>query len=149
TIAIQPGTPLDDKLDKNARIRLESLTIPILPVTGTVLASLVPGEEGAKDTWQFASSDLLTAFADWQRSVTDVKFQKKQLELITEMNNKRVKRQEEVVARKRDLLEIGTETKEVLAAEETNLIAYEIQRRKEIHEQETQVRLSERAEATL
>jgi multidrug efflux pump subunit AcrA (membrane-fusion protein) len=149
TLSIKSGTPLDNKLDKDARVRLATLTTPILPVTGTVLASLKPGDDEAKDTWQFASSDLLSAFADWQRAVTDVKFQKKQLELITEMNSKRVKRQEEVVARKKELLDIGTETKEVLAAEETNLIAFEIQKRKEIHEQETQVRLSERAEATL
>src|SRR5262249_7061638 len=77
------------------------------------------------------------------------RFQKKQLDLVTEMNNKRVKRQEELVARKRELLEIGTETKEILAAEETNLIAFEIQKRKEVHEQETQVKLAERTEATL
>jgi multidrug efflux pump subunit AcrA (membrane-fusion protein) len=148
-LSIKSGTPLDSRLDKDARVRLATLTTPILPVTGTVLASLKPGAEEAKDTWQFASGDLLSAFADWQRAVTDVKFQKKQLELITEMNNKRVKRQEEVVARKKELLEIGTETKEVLAAEETNLIAFEIQKRKEIHEQETQVKLAERNEATL
>jgi multidrug efflux pump subunit AcrA (membrane-fusion protein) len=149
TLAIKPGTPLDTKLDKDAKVRLEVLTTPILAVTGTVLVTLHKGDEVAKDKWQFASSDLLSAFADWQRAITDVKFQKKQLDLITEMNDKRVKRQEEVVKRKRELLEIGTETKEVLAAEETNLIAFEIQKRKEIHEQETQVKLSERTEATL
>jgi multidrug efflux pump subunit AcrA (membrane-fusion protein) len=149
TLSIRSGTPLDGKLDKDARVRLVTLTTPMVPVTGTVLASLKPGDEEAKDTWQFASADLLSAFADWQRAGTDVKFQKKQLELITEMNNKRVKRQDEVVARKKELLEIGTETKEVLAAEETNLIAFEIQKRKEIHEQETQVKLSERTQATL
>lgn len=149
TLFIKSGTPLDKKLDKDAKVRLETLTTPLLPVTGTVLASLLPGDEEAKDKWQFASADLLQAFADWQRAITDVKFQKKQLQLITEMNDKRVKRQEEVVKRKRELLEIGTETKEVLAAEETNLIAFDIQKRKEIHEQETQVRLSERTEATL
>jgi hypothetical protein len=149
TLAIKSGTPLDTKLDKHAKVHLEELATPILPVTGTVMVALHKGAEEAKDKWQFASSDLLSAFADWQRAITDVKFQKKQLDLITEMNDKRVKRQEEVVQRKRDLLEIGTETKEVLAAEETNLIAFEIQKRKEIHEQETQVKLSERAEATL
>jgi len=126
-----------------------TLTTPMLPVTGTVLVSLQPGDGVASDHWQFASSDLLSAFADWQRAVTDVKFQKRQLELITEMNNKRVKRQEEVVARKEELVKIGTETKENLEAERTNLIAFEIQKRKEIHEQETQVKLSERTEATL
>jgi multidrug efflux pump subunit AcrA (membrane-fusion protein) len=149
TLSIKSGTPLDGKLDKDAKVRLQKLTTPVLSVTGTVLASLKPGDEEAKDTWQFASSDLLSAFADWQRAVTDVKFQKKQLELITEMNNKRVKRQEEVVARKEELVKIGTETKENLEAERTNLIAFEIQKRKEIHEQETQVKLSERTEATL
>src|ERR1051325_5246242 len=40
TLAIKAGTPLDDKLDKNAKVRLDTLTSPILPVTGAVLASL-------------------------------------------------------------------------------------------------------------
>jgi multidrug efflux pump subunit AcrA (membrane-fusion protein) len=149
TLFIEAGTPLDGKLDKDAKVRLETLTTPLLPVTGTVLVSLRKGDDEAKDSWQFATSDLLAAFADWQRAITDLKFQKKQLTLITEMNDKRVKRQEEVVGRKRELVSIGTETREVLAAEETNLIAFEIQKRKEIHEQETQVRLAERTEATL
>jgi len=177
TLAIKSGTPLDTKLDNNAKVRLASLTTPILPVTGTVLVSLqtdtravvlqalevvgappLPGlgamlsslrSGGDTDTWQFATGDLLSAFADWQKAVSEVRFQRNQLDLIAEMNNKRVKRQEEVVARKRELVDIGTETKEVLAAEETNLIQFEIQKRKEIHEQETQVRLAERTEATL
>ena len=148
SLSIKSGTPLDQKL-KEAKVHLETLTSPVLQVTGGVFVSLHKGDEEAKDKWQFASSDLLQAFADWQLSINDLKFQKKQLDLITEMNDKRVKRQEEVVARKRELLEIGTETKEVLATEETNLIAFEIQKRKEVHEQETQVRLAERKEATL
>jgi cobalt-zinc-cadmium efflux system membrane fusion protein len=148
-LSIKAGTPLDGKLDKNAKVRLDTLTTPILPVTGTALVSLRPGDGKTKDAWQFASADLLQAFADWERSVTDVQFQKKQLTLITEMNDKRVERQKLVVERKKQLVKIGTETIENLAVEETNLIAFEIQKRKEIHEQETAVKLSERAEATL
>ena len=44
---------------------------------------------------------------------------------------------------------IDAETIENLAIEETNLIQFEIQKRKKIHEQETAVKLSERTEATL
>jgi cobalt-zinc-cadmium efflux system membrane fusion protein len=146
---IKSGTPLDAKLDKDAKVRLATLTTPLLPVTGTALASLRPGDGKTKDAWQFASADLLQAFADWERAVTDVQFQKKQLTLITEMNDKRVERQKLVAERKKELVKIGTETIENLAAEETNLIAFEIQKRKEVHEQETQVNLSERTEATL
>jgi membrane fusion protein, heavy metal efflux system len=149
TLFIKSGTPLDAKLDKDAKVRLATLTTPLLPVTGTALASLRPGDGNTKDAWQFASADLLQAFADWERAVTDVQFQKKQLTLITEMNDKRVERQKLVVERKKELVKIGTETLENLAAEETNLIAFEIQKRKEVHEQETAVKLSERTEATL
>jgi multidrug efflux pump subunit AcrA (membrane-fusion protein) len=117
--------------------------------SGGMLANLRPGPSQSKDAWQFASADLLQVFADWQKSLTDVQFQKNQLTLITELNDKRIERQKLVVKRKRELLTIGTETIENLALEETNLIAFEIQRRKEIHEQATAVNLAERTAATL
>ncbi|HZZ82828.1 MAG TPA: efflux RND transporter periplasmic adaptor subunit [Gemmataceae bacterium] len=149
TLAIKAGTPLDDKLDKIAKVREATLTTPIVRVTGAAYVSLKPGKDKSTDTWQFASSELLTVFSDWRRAVADVDFQKQQLKLIEELNDKRVKRQEEVLARKEKLYKIGTETLESMEAERTNLMAFEIQKRKEIHEQQTQVTIAERTMATL
>jgi hypothetical protein len=149
TLAIKSGTPLDDKLDKKAQVREEILSTPIVRVTGSAYVSLKPGKDKSTDTWQFASPELLTAFSDWRRAVADVDFQKAQLKLVVELNNKRVKRQEEVVARKEKLNKIGTETLEAVETERTNLMAFQIQERKEVHEQQTQVKNAERTTATL
>src|SRR5947208_1718804 len=48
TLFIKSGTPLDQKLDKEATVRLEPLTTPLLSVTGTVLVSLRPGDGEAQ-----------------------------------------------------------------------------------------------------
>jgi membrane fusion protein, heavy metal efflux system len=147
-LQIRKGTPLDDKLTIDV-VRAQNLTAPLLPVTGTVLASLRTGAATPQDRWQFATSDLLQAFADWQKSVTDVAFQEKTLELVRNLNEKRIDAQEKVVARLVKLVAAGTDTEKDLAVERTNLIQFQIQGRKEIHEAETAYKLSQRAEATL
>jgi membrane fusion protein, heavy metal efflux system len=148
-IRVKAGTALDGKLDQGARIQERDLTTPILPVTGTALASLRPGAVVSQDSWQFATPELLTAFADWQKSVTDVEFQESQGKLIAEMNNKRVEAQEKVVARLKKLTDLGTDSLKDLAVEQTNLIQFEIQKRKEIYEAQIALKLAQRNEATL
>ena len=148
SIRIRPGTPLDDKL-RVTTANAVWLTSPVLPVTGAALASLRPGKELAQDAWQFATPELLTSFADWQRAVTDIQFQETQLKAIRDLNESRIDAQKKVVARMEKLVAAGTDTQKDLAVERTNLIQFEIQGRKEIHEAETTVKLARRTEATL
>lgn len=148
TLRIQSGTPLDSEL-KIDTAHAQWLTAPILPVTGTALASLRPGKEVAHDAWQFATPDLLNAFADWQKAVADIQFQETQLKAVRELSDARVKAQKELVARMEKLVAAGTDTQKDLVAERTNLIQYEIQGRKDVHEQENAVKLAKRTEATL
>jgi multidrug efflux pump subunit AcrA (membrane-fusion protein) len=118
-------------------------------VTGTVLASLRPGSEAAQDSWQFATPDLLTAFSDWQKAVKDIQFQETQLKAVRELNESKIDAQKKVVARMEKLVAAGTDTEKDLAVERTNLIQFEIQGRKDIHDQEQIVYLAHRTEATL
>ena len=148
TIRVRAGTPLDQKL-QIASVNSTLLSAPVLPVTGTTLASLRPGKEGAQDTWQFATPDLLTAFSDWQKAIVDVQFQKTQLEAVRELANYRVKAQKEVVERMEKLLAAGTETLKAVVAERVNLRQFEIQGRKDIHEAENAVKVAEKTLATL
>jgi hypothetical protein len=113
------------------------------------LASLRPGKEGAQDTWQFATPDLLTAFSDWQKAIVDVQFQKSQLEAVRELANYRVEAQKEVVERMEKLLAAGTETLKAVVAERVNLRKFEIRGRKDIHEAENAVKAAEKTLATL
>ncbi len=148
SIRVRSGTALDSELQV-ATARAVWLTSPVLPVTGTAMASLRPGKELAQDAWQFATSDLLSAFADWQKAVADIRYQETQLKAIRDLNKARIDAQKEVVARMEKLVAAGTDTVKDLVAERTNLIQFEIQARKDIRDQEEAVRLSHRTEATL
>jgi hypothetical protein len=148
SIRVRPGTALDSEL-QTATVRAVSLTSPVLPVTGTVMASLRPGKEVAHDAWQFATPDLLSAFSDWQKAVTDIQYQEMQLKAVRDLNKSRIDAQKEVVARMEKLVAAGTDTVKDLVAERTNLIQFEIQGRKDIRDQEEAARLAHRTEATL
>jgi multidrug efflux pump subunit AcrA (membrane-fusion protein) len=148
SIRVRPGTPLDDKL-QIVEVASAWLTAPVLPVTGTTLASLRPGKEAAQDAWQFATPDLLTAFSDWQKAVKDIQFQETQLKAVRDLNESRIDAQKKVVARMEKLVAAGTDTPKDLAVERTNLIQFEIQARKDIHDAEQTVFLARRTEATL
>jgi hypothetical protein len=145
---VQPGTPVDKKLQV-AAVEAVWLSAPVLPGTGTALANLRPGKEAAQDAWQFATPELLAAFSDWQKAAKDSQFQETQLKAVRDLNQARIEAQKKVVERMEKLVAAGTDTEKDLAAERTNLIQFEIQGRKDIHDQEQTVYLAHRTEATL
>jgi hypothetical protein len=147
-IRIKPGTPLDNKLHF-AKVERAWISTPLLTVTGMTTASLRPGKDQSHDSWQFATPELLTAFSDWQRAVTDIQFQETQLKAVKDLNEARIDAQTKVVARMEKLVAAGTDSDKDLAVEKTNLIQFQIQGRKEIHEAETALKLARRLEATL
>ena len=147
-IAVKSGTPLDLALER-ITAKTQPLTAPVLPVIGTALASLKPGAAEAQDAWQFATPDLLSAFADWQKAIIDIPFQKKQLDAIQELAVFRVEAQKEVVERMQKLSDIGSVSLKELIVEKVSLKQFEIQGKKEVHEAENAYRLAKKAEATL
>jgi len=148
SIHVQPNTAVSAKLNV-AQVQTAWVTAPVLPVTGTALASLRPGTDRSNDTWQFATPDLLTAFSDWNKAVIDILFQETQLKAIRELSEYRVEAQKKVVAQMDDLVKAGTNTQKELFAEQVNLKNFEIQGKKDIHEAENAVNLAKRTEATL
>jgi len=147
-VRIHPGTSLETKLQTH---KVESTVInsPILTVTGTVVASLRPGNENRSDFWQFSAPDVLTAYSDWQKATADIAFTEKQLERTNELANARIGSQRKVVDRLKKLVNAGTDTPKDLAAEETRLLEFQLQGQKEIYEAQTAVRLAKRSEAVL
>jgi cobalt-zinc-cadmium efflux system membrane fusion protein len=147
-VRIQPDCPLCRKLQVVA-VKPVQITAPVLNVTGVVAASLRPGNGKGSDYWQFNSSELLTAFTDWQKATADITFAETQLTAIRQLADTRVSAQEKLVQRMRKLVEAGTDTQKDLAAAEADLIQAQIQGRKEVHEAETAMRLARRSEAAL
>lgn len=163
-IGVNPASPLVGKLTV-AEVRLTKVTAPVLTVTGTVVASLRPGNGKAggaalaavagmaaaarrsSDFWQFNSPEVLTTFTDWQKAKADIVFARMQLVRIREAATARTAAQRELVATMAKLEAAGTETKKQLAVEQATLRQYEIQQEKEVYEAETAIRVAERNEA--
>ncbi|MFH0903209.1 MAG: hypothetical protein V2A73_21480 [Pseudomonadota bacterium] len=146
-IQIEASSPLHNKLEVTS-VKPEQVTAPVLTVTGTVMASLRPGNGGGKD-WQFNSPELLTTYTDWQKAVADIAFTKSQLDSIRQLADNRVAAQKEVVERLEKLVEAGTETERDLATARTELLQAQIEGRKDLHEAETAWRVAQRTEAAL
>jgi cobalt-zinc-cadmium efflux system membrane fusion protein len=147
-IWIQADCPLARKLQV-ATVQPTQVTAPVLTVTGTVIASLRPGNGKGTDYWQFNCAELLTAFTDWQRATAEIAFAETQLAQIKQLGETRVEAQQKLVDRMQKLVAAGTDTEKDLAAAQAELIQAQILGRKEVHEAETAVRLARRAEATL
>lgn len=145
-IRVQPGSPFDQKVSV-ATVKKQTVSDPVMTVTGRVAASLRPGNGKGKDFWQFDSSEVLTAFTDWQKAQADITFAETQLASVKQLAAARLDAQQKVVARLEKLVSAGTDTPKDLAAEKANLIQAEITGRKETHEAETAVRVAQRAEA--
>lgn len=145
-LRIQAGSPLDRKLDV-VTARLETITEPLLTITGRVVASMRPGTD--KNFWQFDTAELLTTHADWQKAQADIAFAETQLEAIKELDAARVEALTKSVERLTRLVAAGTDSAKDLAAEKANLRQTMIQGRKEIQEAKTSVFMAKRTEAAL
>ncbi len=146
-VHIEPGSPLVRKLEI-VRVNSQTTTNAVLSVTGRIAASLRPDRGGGR-SWQFESPDLLTTYADWQKSFTDIAFANAQVASFTKLADTRQAAQQAAIARLRRLVEAGTETQRDLATAETELIQSQIEAQKELHEANTALRLAQRAEVAL
>ncbi|HMP16795.1 MAG TPA: efflux RND transporter periplasmic adaptor subunit [Gemmatales bacterium] len=145
-IHVVPGSPFDKKVEV-VNTRKETISEPILTVTGRVVASLRPGPGSSAEYWQFDSADNLTAFTDWQKSQADIAFHETQLQQVRLLAKTRLEAQQEVVKRLEKLVEAGTDTIKDLTAEKATLIQVEITGRQEVHQAETALRVARREEA--
>ena len=110
-----------------------------------VLAAIAAAE--TKDAWQFATADLLNAFADWEKAGRDLELQEPKLQAIRARNEANIAWQRSVVARKEKLVQIGTNSQEELDLERNNLIQVENSGRNEIRDAEAAVDVARQTRA--
>ena len=152
SVAIRPDSPIYRRLDIIA-VNQKETTEPIVTATGVNVASLQARGNGTTgdlhDFWQFYSTELLTAFADWQRTDAEIEFAEKQLEATIRLAEATVEAQRAVVARLERLVQIGTDTPSDLAEARAELIQVEIEGQREIHEAQAELRLARQEKAVL
>jgi membrane fusion protein, heavy metal efflux system len=146
-ISVVPDSPIEKKLQV-ASIETQRISVPVLTVTGTVIASLRPAKDGATN-WQFSSPDVLTAYTDWQKATAEIAFSRTQLESIRQLSESRVAAQQASVRRLRRLVEAGTDTEQALASAEAESLQAQIQGRKDVHEADAALLAAQRSETAL
>ena len=165
-IRVDPNSPLAGKLQQ-VILQPTRLSEPVLTVTGTVVASLRPGnkqemspavmaavgvpvEAGrGSDYWQFNATDVLTTFTDWQRAKADIAFTQLQLDDVRELAVAKLAAQREIVNRTEKSFLAGNDPKEKWEIAKNDLKQIEITGRKDIHEAETARAKARRDEASL
>jgi len=145
-IRVEPGTPFAGKLTV-AAARRESITDPLLLVSGRVVASLRPGASGGEPFWQFDSLDTMESYTTWDRATTDIAFREGTLERQRKLNAARLAAQREIVSRLEKLVEIGTDTVGDLNQQRAELLQLELGGLQEIHQAETELRMAAREAA--
>lgn len=134
-IRVRPGTRLEKKLAV-ATLAPERVSIPILTVTGTVVARLSELSPSIERTWHFNDPDLMQTYVDLLQSRTEVAFAEKQLSKIKELSAASVKSHKAIVERLQKLVTGGTDAPKDLASAETELAHAELQGQKEVFEAE-------------
>ena len=147
-LRVNPDTPLGKKI-QTAVVRPTKITSPVLTVTGTVVASLRPGNGKGSDYWQFNSPEVLTAYTDWRKATADIAFARTQLAAVGELAAARLSAQQAIVIRLEKLFESGSDPKKDLDTARADLIQTRIQGRKDTHEADTAVQIAVRNEAAL
>ena len=151
-VKVTSGTPLEQKLAV-AQAASQLVSAPIVKVTGAIVARLPAGNNPAKDPtegrWDFNSSDLAGAYADWLKARADVPFNEKELATIRELTLARVTAQTKVVKRLEQLVQAGTDPLKDLDAAKADLLQAKLQGQKDEHEALTALENARRTRATL
>ena len=130
----------DSSLDKKLVLdtaQMERAVNPVLTVTGSVAARLSPGRDEAEARWDFAATEVATAYSDWIKARADVGFAETQLVKVNQLVVARVAKLSADVTRLEKLVAIGTEAERDLAGVRADRLQADIQGSKDVFEAET------------
>jgi hypothetical protein len=147
-VLVAAGVPLEKRLTIVAA-RTESVETPVLTVTGSVIARLASGRDDAESRWDFATTEIASAYGDWIKARADVAFAQAQALKVKGLAEARVKYLTEHVERLDKLVKIGTEEGRTLSAAKADLLQADIQGQKDVHEAENAVKVAERSRGLL
>lgn len=147
-IAIAPDSPLAARLDITT-IESRKIATPLLVVTGSVVARIRTGSDALEERWQFASSELTAAYADWLQAKADVEFNRQQLQATSELTRAQETRLKEVVTRLEQVTGGGSVPRKDLLEAEANLVQARLQGQKDVFAAESELRSSLRHQAAL
>ena len=142
-IAVDMQAPIGKKLEL-LEVVSETVTEPLLEVTGSILASRRPGRNGEPDYWQFRSTELLTTYTEYEKAVADLDFATAQLGRIKELAATKEQAQQREIERSEKLVKSGTEAARDLSVQRASLLETHISNQKDIYEAETAIKTARR-----
>ncbi len=144
-----PDAPAFERRLQRVNIATSRTSAPILDVTGTLMAAVATDGAQSSASWQFATGELLTTYAEWSQSEADVTFRAKALASTRALHDARVAAQTKVVERLEKLVEVGSDSARDLALEEANLRQTRLEGEKSLHEADSELRAAQRKQTAL
>jgi hypothetical protein len=138
-IRVAADSPLAARLSI-AQVKKVTIDLPMLSVTGSVIARLPQGRDSAESRWDFAAPEIATAYGDWIKAKADVTFNQAQVDKIRRLAKDRIDYLTEEYNRQVRLERDGTSTKQDVAKAKNEMSQATIQGEKDIHEAETQLK---------
>lgn len=139
-ISISQETPLQEELS-TVVVKSEQTKLPLVSVSGTILAQVREGSGTFEERWQFSTSELSTLYADWLRALTDIEFAQNQLVKTKELAVAETEFLEANVKRLTSVPAGTVPEKEILQAR-SSLLQAQLLRGKEIFTAESTLRTS-------
>jgi cobalt-zinc-cadmium efflux system membrane fusion protein len=140
--------PFADQLRK-VTVNARGASAPLVEATGTLLAATMSSGSRSSVQWQFATGDLLSAYAELLQADADVAFHSRQVQTTRSLNATRTRAQEQVVDRLRRLVEVGSDSPRELAMEEARLLELRLEAERSVHEVSNALHAAERRQAAL
>lgn len=146
-IAISPDTPLQKELSA-ITVKSERMTLPVISVSGTILARVREGGGSFEDRWQFSTSELSSLYADWLRVSTEIEFAQSQLTKTKELAVAETGFLESNVKRLNSVPSGTVPEKDILQAKAA-LLQAQIQREKDVFTAESTLRTAIKQKAAI
>lgn len=143
-IAVDMRAAIGKKIEV-VTIQTQTVTEPMLQVTGSIIACRRPGRKGSDDYWQFSSTDLLNTYTDHEKAIADVDFTVTQLEQIKLLARTKEESQQREIERSEKLVKSGSEAARDLAIQKTQLLETQISNQKDIYQAETAIKTARRS----
>ncbi len=147
-VRIAPESEIAKRLSLQV-ISPQHVSHPLLVATGSVVARMRRGDEPMEERWQFASTDITTAYASWLQARVDVEFNQKQLASTRELTHAQEARIKAVVARLEQVAPTGSVHRKDLLEAEANLVQVRLQGQKDLFAAESALRSATRTQSAL
>ena len=143
-ITIDPESALHKHLT-TLRLERESVRIPVVGVSGSVLARIRSGNGALEDRWQFSNTELASSYTDWLKARSESQFSARQLEKTRELSHAETGYLEANVKRLEPLWKSGNLPERDFKAAQADLLKAQLQGEKEVFAAESALRVATNA----